>query len=85
MSGSALYLTFKILPRPLLSQVNHEVQVEESISVYDRAMQNRTTEIESETASFEAEREEMRQLEDYFNRYGRLACETPQYRVLDLV
>jgi len=53
--------------------------------VYDRDMQNRTTEIESETASFEAEREEMRQLEDYFNRYGSLACETPQYRVLDLV
>ena len=58
-------MTFKILPRPLLSQVNHEVQVEELISVYDRDMQNRMTEIESETASFEAEREEMRQLEDY--------------------
>ena len=78
-------MTFKILPRPLLSQVNHEVQVEELISVHDRDMQNRMTEIESETASFEAEREEMRQLEDYFNRYDSLACEKPQYRVLDLV
>merc|ERR1712070_874018 len=49
-------------------KVKNESEVEQWISVYDRDMHEKASEMEKESTIYDAERKEMERLEEYFNK-----------------